>query len=116
MTWMKRSPDGTITRAEEVRSLGWSLKNKDDTPRDGWQWHDTIESAKEAMPWLGDLTESQQQAILGIGLGLVMQAGPLWDALNEMTPLTPEHKWSTIITAVALESGLKLLEAQGDNS
>ena len=60
---------------------------------------------------LTKLAPEQAEAVVSLGLGLVMQAGPMWDAMNKMSPTNTARPVLDVIVTVALEAGLQLLEA-----
>jgi len=112
MTWTKRLPDGSLVTATAIYARDWSLTSPTDSPRDGWEWHESIDEAAAAMPWIEGLTPTQAEAVVSLGLGLVMQAGPMWDALGKMSPTNTARPVLDVIVTVALEAGLQLLEAE----
>ena len=59
---------------------------------------------------LAKLAPEQAEAVVTLGLGLVMQAGPMWDAMNKMSPTNTARPVLDVIVTVALEAGLQLLE------
>ena len=61
---------------------------------------------------LAKLAPEQAEAVVTLGLGLVIQAGPMWDAMNKMSPTNTARPVLDVIVTVALEAGLQLLEAQ----
>jgi len=61
---------------------------------------------------LAKLAPEQAEAVVTLGLGLVMQAGPMWDAMNKMSPTNTARPVLDVIVTVALEAGLQLLETQ----
>ena len=61
---------------------------------------------------LTKLAPEQAEAVVTLGLGLVMQAGPMWDAMNKMSPTNTARPVLDVIVTVALEAGLQLLEAE----
>ncbi len=61
---------------------------------------------------LAKLAPEQAEAVVTLGLGLVMQAGPMWDAMNKMSPTNTARPVLDVIVTVALEAGLQLLEAE----
>lgn len=61
---------------------------------------------------LTKLAPEQAEAVVSLGLGLVMQAGPMWDAMNKMSPTNTARPVLDVIVTVALDAGLQLLETQ----
>ncbi len=61
---------------------------------------------------LAKLDPAQAEAVVTLGLGLVMQAGPMWDAMNKMSPTNTARPVLDVIVTVALDAGLQLLEAE----
>ena len=61
---------------------------------------------------LAKLAPEQAEAVVTLGLGLVMQAGPMWDAMTKMSASNTARPVLDVIVTVALEAGLQLLEAQ----
>ena len=112
MAWTKRLPDGSLVTATAIYAQDWSLSDPADQPRDGWEWHETIDEAAAAMPMFAQLSEVQQRAVVTLGLGLVMQAGPMWDAMNKMSPTNTARPVLDVIVTVALDAGLQLLKTQ----
>lgn len=69
------------------------------------------EPPETAADKLAKLAPAQAEAVVTLGLGLVMQAGPMWDAMNKMSPTNTARPVLDVIVTVALEAGLQLLEA-----
>ena len=61
---------------------------------------------------LAKLAPEQAEAVVTLGLGLVMQAGPMWDAMTKMSPTNTARPVLDVIVTVALDAGLQLLETQ----
>ena len=61
---------------------------------------------------LAKLDPAQAEAVVTLGLGLVMQAGPMWDAMNKMSPTNTARPVLDVIVTVALDAGLQLLKTQ----
>lgn len=70
------------------------------------------EPPETAADKLAKLAPEQAEAVVTLGLGLVMQAGPMWDALNKMSPTNTARPVLDVIVTVALDAGLQLLETQ----
>ena len=112
MTWTKRLPDGSLVTATAIYAQDWSLSDPTDSPRDGWEWHESIDEAAAAMPMFAQLSEVQQRAVVTLGLGLALEAGGLWDDMKKMSASNTARPALDRITRIALEAGLQLLEAE----
>ena len=70
------------------------------------------EPPETAADKLAKLDPAQAEAVVTLGLGLVMQAGPMWDALSKMSATNTARPVLDVIVTVALDAGLQLLETQ----
>ena len=70
------------------------------------------EPPETAADKLAKLAPEQAEAVVSLGLGLVMQAGPMWDAMNKMSPTNTARPVLDVIVTVALDAGLQLLKTQ----
>lgn len=70
------------------------------------------EPPETAADKLAKLAPEQAEAVVSLGLSLVMKAGPMWDAMNKMSPTNTARPVLDVIVTVALDAGLQLLEAE----
>ena len=70
------------------------------------------EPPETAADKLTKLAPEQAEAVVTLGLGLVMQAGPMWDAMTKMSASNTARPVLDVIVTVALDAGLQLLEAE----